>query len=76
VERVVIMANSTAIEPEDLQLTWGPEGGTVDSYRLEDVERNTILKVLEKCRGNLTRSAVMLNISRTTLYAKMKKYGL
>lgn len=76
VERVVIMANSKMIEPEDLQLSRGYGAGTAESYRLEDVERNTILKVLEKCRGNLTRAAGMLNISRTTLYAKMKKYGL
>ena len=31
---------------------------------------------MEKCRGNHSKAAQLLDISRTTLYAKLKKYGI
>jgi DNA-binding protein Fis len=40
------------------------------------VEKKAIARVLKKCGGNHTRAALMLDISRTTLYAKVKRYGL
>ena len=75
-ERAVILGKNTALRPEDLHLFDTPEGVGVDSFRLDDVEKRTIFRVLEKCRGNHSRAAQMLNISRTTLYAKLKKYGI
>lgn len=35
-----------------------------------------IIQVLEECRGNASLAARCLNISRTTLYRKMKQYGI
>lgn len=75
-ERAVILCDNMFLGPEDLRIYAG-QGYAVDpSYKLEDVEHRTILTVLEKCRGNHSRAAEMLNISRTTLYAKLKKYGI
>ncbi len=75
-ERVVILGKSTSLGPEDLHLFDTPKGVEVDSFRLDDVEKRTILRVMEKCRGNHSKAAKMLHISRTTLYAKLKKYGI
>ncbi len=75
-ERAVILGKNTALGPEDLHLFDSSKGMEVDSFRLDDVEKRTILRVLEKCRGNHSRAAQILNISRTTLYAKLKKYGI
>ena len=74
-ERAVIMAESNVLGSIDLNLD-APGRETSDSYSLEEVERDAIDRVLKKCRGNNSRAAQMLQISRTTLYAKMKKYGL
>lgn len=43
---------------------------------LTDMEREHVRKVLAECGGNLSRTAKTLGISRSTLYGKMKRYGL
>jgi DNA-binding NtrC family response regulator len=40
------------------------------------VERTTIAKVLEECRGNKAKAARRLGLSRTQLYLRIRKYGL
>jgi transcriptional regulator of acetoin/glycerol metabolism len=75
-ERAVILCENILLGPEDLRL-YEEHGSTMDhSFKLDDVEQRTILTVIEKCRGNHSKAAQMLNISRTTLYAKLKKYGI
>lgn len=41
-----------------------------------DLEKETIIKVLENCGDNKTRAAEKLGISRTLLYRKLKKYNI
>ena len=43
---------------------------------MEKVERSLIKKALKRNGGNVTRTAIDLNISRVTLQKKMKKYRL
>jgi DNA-binding NtrC family response regulator len=75
-ERAVIMGESTLLGPDDLLLFDRNEPTGNHSFRLDDVERQTIVRVVDKCRGNHSKAAQMLDISRTTLYAKLKKYGI
>ncbi len=75
-ERAVIMGESTLLGPDDLLLFDRNESTGNHSFRLDDVERQTIVRVVDKCRGNHSKAAQMLDISRTTLYAKLKKYGI
>ena len=42
----------------------------------EKIEKELIVKALEKCAQNRTNTAEMLRISRKTLFNKMKQYGL
>lgn len=44
--------------------------------RLEDIERAHIDRVLEEAHWNLSKAARILDIDRTTLYNKIKRYGL
>ncbi len=77
VERAMILARSGRIEPHhlpsDVMPFVGP-GGRLCS--LEDVEREHIAATLQATGGNIKRAAEVLGISRTTLYAKMRRYGL
>jgi len=75
-ERAVIMGESKLLGPDDLLLFDRNEFAGDHSFKLDDVERQTIVRVLDKCRGNHSKAAQMLDISRTTLYAKLKKYGI
>lgn len=43
---------------------------------LEELEKSLILKALEKSRGNKTKAAALLNLSRATLRYRLKKLGL
>jgi len=47
-----------------------------ESWSLAEVEREHIVRVLERHRGNATAAARQLGISRTTLWRKMREYGL
>lgn len=80
VERACIMAGSEVIRPEDL-----PEsvrGGTeVASFMspivsMAEVEKMHILRVLEHTGGNKKGAAELLGIDRSTLYAKLRQYGV
>ena len=46
-------------------------GGT-----LADLERDAIVRELELCNGNVTAVGKKLGIGRTTLYRRLKQYGL
>lgn len=77
IEKAVILSENDSIKPGDLDLR--PRYGDVipeGDEKLADIEKNAIVKVLEKCRGNITQAARILGISRTTLYTKMKEYKI
>ena len=44
--------------------------------KLDDVERAHIERVLKDCGGNHSRAARILDIDRTTLYSRLRRYGL
>ena len=43
---------------------------------LAEVEKRAILQTMEYTKGDRTVAAAMLGIGRTTLYRKLKEYGL
>lgn len=78
-ERAVIMSSSTVLQPQDFFLN--SRGGNGDdvaipNYNLQEVERLVVLKALKKHRGNVSRAAVDLGLTRASLYRRMQKYGL
>jgi len=75
-ERAVILCEDLSLGPKDLRLYEDQSSAVSQSFKLDEVEKRTILRVLEKCRGNHSKAAQLLDISRTTLYAKLKKYGI
>ena len=51
---------------------WQPQSGSSK----EGKEKERILTALHASNGNYTKAAVLLKISRTTLWRRMKKYGI
>ncbi|HEU0112522.1 MAG TPA: helix-turn-helix domain-containing protein, partial [Flavisolibacter sp.] len=48
----------------------------VQHSNLSTVEKNTILRVIEKHSGNISKAAKELGITRTALYRRLNKYDL
>ncbi len=78
VERAVILAREGVIQPHHLppELEPLPAGDGSALRPLHEVEREHIERVVAATGGNLRRAARVLGISRTTLYAKLSKYGI
>ncbi|MCH5718660.1 helix-turn-helix domain-containing protein [Niabella hibiscisoli] len=43
---------------------------------LETLEKNTIIRVVEKHNGNITKAAKELGLTRTALYRRLSKYDI
>jgi two-component system NtrC family response regulator len=77
IRRAVIMAQSSKITNEDLELEEPeePEKTTLKEAR-EKTDRELILRVLTENSFNVAQSAADLGISRPTLYELMEKLGI
>lgn len=74
-ENAVILCENEILTPRDFNLQTSRSWDT-ESLNLEQMERSTIDKALVKNHGKYSITADELGISRTTLYHKIKKYGL
>lgn len=78
VERAFVTASGKLIGTDELSfLEVEPAvSSTLGKVSLADMERLHIEQVLAQCEQNVSRAAKILEIDRTTLYNKIKKYGL
>lgn len=88
VERMLVLSNGEQITEDDLpeQLRALPAAPQTSSLltldipdqgvSLEAIERELLLRALEKAGGNQTRAAQYLDISRRTFIYRMEKHGL
>ena len=75
-ERAAILCEGALIDTNHLALQSGDRSLRSDTTDLGVVERTTIAKVLHECRGNKTRAARRLGLSRTQLHLRIRKYRL
>ena len=71
--QAALLATNGVITPYELpsRIT-----GSATPASLEQSERETIVRILASVKGNKKTAAAQLGISRTTLYAKMKKLNI
>ena len=80
IERAVIMADEDVLEAKDL--IFSPiesvkaSDDEPEEMKLSTIEKNTILKVIEKNNGNITKAAKELGLTRTALYRRLSKYDI
>jgi two-component system, NtrC family, response regulator HydG len=80
IERAVIMSDDDEIVANEI--IFSPIENVkslpddADDLRLTTIERNTILKVIEKNNGNITKAAKELGLTRTALYRRLGKYDI
>ena len=87
VDRALILGRSEQVGPDELIIETYAEGvsqggtarkqgvGTSD-FSLETAEREFILRALQETGWQRTRAAALLGITRATLHAKLKRYGI
>ena len=83
IERAVILATGNVLDVADIaprrpHLTpnFLPAFTSDHVPSLDELERAHILRVLELCEGQKTKAAALLRINRTTLWKKLRQYGL
>lgn len=83
VQRAVIMSESPMLEPHNLGFTEKPGEKSFMALKhtnLKDardwVEKQMLISAIEKHKGNATKAAEELGVSRPTLYDLFKKHGL
>ena len=78
IEKAVILSDGTCLTEKDIELPQSkvhvPEVIAQDT--LEATEEKAIRAAMSRFGGNLSMVAKSLNISRPTLYAKLKKYNI
>lgn len=77
IQTAVLLCEGNNIAEDDLELYIEQDASPV-CYSLKDVqqEKERIRQALEQCGGNKKSAAKLLKIGRTTLYVKIKEYGL
>lgn len=81
-ERALIMSDKDVLTAEEIifsplekaqEPTTEPQATPLN---LQSVEKNTILKVIDKHNGNISRAAKELGLTRTALYRRLNKYDI
>ena len=67
VEKITMLSQSMPVLP--------PEGFSL-KHRLAEIERDLISQALNRTNGNVSQTARILNLQRTTLIEKIQKFGL
>ena len=90
VERAIILGKEPALKihdfPENLNQKYfiddkayndgNDSQETSGPLSLKDMEYKSMVDALKQCSGNISKAAKILNVSRDTLYRRMKKHGI
>ena len=92
IEKAVILSEGTVLTAKDLQIdARSGSGMTGNGSGMTEIvipgltgglprggaeEERLVREAMERCNGNISAAAKLLGVSRPTLYAKLKKYGL
>jgi DNA-binding NtrC family response regulator len=82
IQRAVVMCDGPSLGPRDFSFLLptdpiSPDGVADQSLsRWEQSEKNNIMTELSRQKGNKTRTARELGIAKSTLFEKLKKYGI
>ena len=76
IERAVVVCKGRKIIPEDLPIFQPDHVSKPVGNSLREIERGHIVRILNNHNWNISKSAEILGIDRSTLYNKIKKYQI
>ena len=77
IEKAVILSDGNELTAKDIQLEQAAKAVGTTIKAVSDAEEERLIRqAMDRTNGNISAAAKMLGVSRPTLYAKLKKYGL
>ncbi len=82
VERAMLLAEGTLLEPGDFPVLAGSAHAThgfalpAEGVKLDELERSLVVQALERSGGNQTRAAMLLGLNRDQIRYRIEKFGL
>ncbi|MDD5543093.1 MAG: sigma-54 dependent transcriptional regulator [Acidobacteriia bacterium] len=81
IERAIVTCRSKILTEEDFNFLQrsieDKKGWTVPTHlSLDELERQVITATLQRTQGNIKEAAAVLDIDRSTLYERIKRYGI
>ena len=77
IEKAVILSDGNELTAKDIQLEQAAKAVGTTIKAVSDAEEERLVRqAMDRTNGNISAAAKMLGVSRPTLYAKLKKYGL
>jgi len=78
IQRAVILCATNTISTDDLSLKSATKGSALrlHSLNIDVAEEKLVREALLRAEGNMSKAAKSLGINRTSLYRRLKKYGL
>jgi len=81
IERAIIMSEGDVLSSNDIIFSPIEQANArvneeQDAYNLNEMEKNAIMKVIEKHNGNISKASQELGLTRTALYRRLSKYNI
>lgn len=76
IERAVVVGKGRTVQPQDLPIFSSEHRTIAADKSLQEIEKAHIVGILEETDWNIKKSADILQIDRSTLYSKIKRYGI
>ncbi len=76
IERAVILTEGNLITPSELDIAITGSAETSDDSQLSEIEKLAVERALAKHKGNITKTADELGLSRAALYRRIEKYSI
>ena len=77
IEKAVILSDGQELSEKDIQRDAGSQSAVPRGLLHDDTEEERLVReAMQRSNGNISAAAKLLGVSRPTLYAKLKKYGL
>jgi len=75
-ERAVLLAQGSSLGQEDLHLSNLKQANSLPMMTLDEAEQILIEQALELSHKNVPKAAIMLGLTKSTMYRRLEKYGI
>lgn len=70
------VAEILSLPSEKIMINWIDVSINENSFNLSEIEKITLIKALAASSGNISKTSLLLGITRRTVYALIKKYSI